>query len=368
MQIVQACLSRGSGGSERHALGLSSVLAERHEVTVLTVRGGWLETASSDAGLDVAAVTSAEGNFDLGCLTEVATCLRKRRPRVVHSHLGRSDWYMWLGSKWARPDCLASTEHGISDDFAYVQEPHLTLHRWAHRFRLLDSDVVFGVSEATAATMRLRYGSWATGVVTAVPQGIDWNRFANFPRSNGGSGVFRPVRFLFVGRLEKEKGTDVLLQAFEQILSDGTNAELTVVGSGSLEQAVVDAGARTHGRIMSVGQVPDVLPLYARADVLVLPSRSENAPLALLEGMAAGLPIVATETGAVGEVVRSARCGRVVVPGDPVSLVEALTALARTDVSCRNRLGACARRHAKRYDITRTAAAVEAEYMRVLHG
>ncbi len=126
--------------------------------------------------------------------------------------------------------------------------------------------------------------------------------------------------FLYVGRLDPEKGLDVLLDAFEHV-----PGELVVAGSGSEETAL---RSRAPARVRFLGAVPrDATPaLYADADVFVLPSRSEQWGMVLNEAAAAGLPLVATDAaGAAYELVDD----ELRVPaGDAAALAAAMRRLA----------------------------------------
>jgi glycosyltransferase involved in cell wall biosynthesis len=140
--------------------------------------------------------------------------------------------------------------------------------------------------------------------------------------------------FLFVGRLDPEKGLDVLLEAFAR-LDEG---ELALVGSGSVAAEL----ARTAPeRVTFTGPLDrdSVVEWYARADVFVLPSRSEQWGMVLNEAAAAGLAIVATTAaGAAGELVEDGVNGFLVAPDDVEGLALALSRLA-ADRAFRERAG-----------------------------
>jgi glycosyltransferase involved in cell wall biosynthesis len=199
-----------------------------------------------------------------------------------------------------------------------------------------------------------------------VPHGVDVVRFSpagtGDARAAGASDVLPrtgPARVLGVGRLVEKKGFDVLVDAVAR-LHPG-RAVLRVVGTGPQEpalRALVDAhglgdvvqlvGARTH----------DELPgQYRAADVVVVPSVVDAAgdqdglPNVVLEAMACGAAVVASDVAAVGDAVEHGRTGLLVPPGDPGALAAALTTLADDD-GLRRRLGDAARAEIlRRYDL-----------------
>lgn len=129
--------------------------------------------------------------------------------------------------------------------------------------------------------------------------------------------------FLYAGRLDAEKGLDVLLHAFTAV-----PGELVIVGSGT-EEDRLRALASDHVRFAGPVDRDELVPLYADADVFVLPSRSEPWGMVLNEAAAAGLPLVATEeVGAARDLIEDGVNGFVVPAGDEDALAEALRRLA----------------------------------------
>ena len=151
------------------------------------------------------------------------------------------------------------------------------------------------------------------------------------------------VLVLAVGRLDTSKGYDELLTAFAVVARRSSGALLAVAGDGprraSLQERVRQDDLR--GRVVLLGNRSDVRELLAAADLYVSASHWEGLPLALLEAMAAGLPVVSTAVGDVPSAVDQT-CGVLVPPRAPAALTDALTALL-DDPGRRQALGAAAR-------------------------
>lgn len=195
----------------------------------------------------------------------------------------------------------------------------------------------------------------APGVkVTMVPNGVDIRAFDSAARSHEGA-----VRFLCVGRLIERKGQRYIIEALAALTRAGVQATLELVGSGDerprLEALTESLGLRD--RVRFAGYVPRdaIAQRYAAADVFVLPSYNEGMSVATLEAMAAGLPIIATRTGGLAELVEDGVNGLTFAWGDTAALTRHLTLLAG-DRALRHRMGAASRSRAVAFSWDRMAA------------
>ncbi|MBW1992598.1 MAG: glycosyltransferase family 4 protein, partial [Deltaproteobacteria bacterium] len=158
--------------------------------------------------------------------------------------------------------------------------------------------------------------------VTVIPNGVDVEYFSPWPADDP------PHRLviLSVGRLVRQKGHDTLLAAFRRVARQIPQAELWIVGEGPRLPALEDQAGHflASGRIRLLPPRGDLRPLFQEATLFVLASNWEGLPNVILEAMAAGLPVVATEVGGVPEAVVPGRTGWLVPPGDPEALAEAI--------------------------------------------
>ena len=170
---------------------------------------------------------------------------------------------------------------------------------------------------------------------------------------------------LHVGRFHRQKGQDVLLRAFQEAHREEPSLLLMLVGDGGeLPRARVLAGElELEDRVLFPGDVADPVRLYAAADIFAFPSRWEAFGIALLEAMAAGLPVVATRTGGIPEVV-GVDGGQLVEPEQVTSLALALIGLAR-DQDLRRDRGAAARTRAREFDARSGVQRLAAVYDRL---
>ena len=209
------------------------------------------------------------------------------------------------------------------------------------------------------------------GEYTVIPNGVDTRHFSPdvAPIEEFMDGKFNIV---FIGRLEKRKGLDYLLEAYRQVKPEIPDSRLIIVGPGVRERRryekkvarngprdVVFIGYATHG---------DLPRYYQTADVVCCPATGrESFGIVLLEAMAVGKPIVATDIQGYNGVLTHGSEGLLVPPRNAEKLTEALTTLI-ADKALRQQLGANGRLKALKYDWERVAQQILDFYQAVLSG
>jgi glycosyltransferase involved in cell wall biosynthesis len=168
-----------------------------------------------------------------------------------------------------------------------------------------------------------------------VPPGIDLGRFVSSARENESVPKSsasphrpgnRPATIGTVARLTDQKGVDTLLKSALRIRARFPDLRVLIAGEGPL-RADLEAEVGRLGladAVCFLGHVEDVRLVYGALDVFVLASRHEGSPLALLEAMATGVPVVATRVSGLAEVVRDGTTGVLVEPEQPQALADAV--------------------------------------------
>ncbi|MDR3639980.1 MAG: glycosyltransferase family 4 protein [Humidesulfovibrio sp.] len=200
--------------------------------------------------------------------------------------------------------------------------------------------------------------------VTVVPNCVDSERFCSAARPDG------PPRVVSVARLVRDKSPLAMVEAFAIALQSVPEACLTLVGDGPL-RSKVEARLAELGISQAVSIVTgcgEVRPHLAQADVFALASRREGSPNAVLEAMAAGLPVAASRTGGIPDLVEHGRTGLLTRPEDSEDMGAALTRLL-TDKALRCAMGAAGRekavrKHSPEATVRATEAALLAAWAR----
>ncbi len=233
------------------------------------------------------------------------------------------------------------------------------LRRW---FRRLDGKIA--VSPAAARFV----GQYFTGYYNVIPNGVDFQRFSTDARPLP---EFRDekVNILFVGRPEKRKGLEHLIRAYARLKDQRPATRLVVVGAGKFgryERAVRSLGLAD---VAFRSYVPyEELPRYHHtADIFCAPNTGfESQGIVLLEAMAAGLPLVASNIEGFASVLTHGEEGLLVLPKDCEGLAEALRRLV-DDESLRRQMGGKGRRRAQAFSWPRVSQQILSYYERLLH-
>lgn len=191
-----------------------------------------------------------------------------------------------------------------------------------------------------------RWAGFESDKLAVIPNGVDLNRFQAAASLNANPFGLPDARraILFVGRLDKQKGLDRFFHELPVIFRVLPQHDLALVGSGPLKDSLSRLAARlgVADRVRFLGWQPDATAMIAAADILVLPSRWEGMPNVVLEAMAAGKPVVATQAEGTVELLGLAAIDQTAAVGDWKGLRERLIEIGQNstlaaDLGQRNR-------------------------------
>jgi glycosyltransferase involved in cell wall biosynthesis len=276
---------------------------------------------------------SRRSRFDLRLILRMTKLFRAERIQILHTHHLGQLLYGGLAGRLAGAR-VVHTEH-----------EYYTLKLLRHRrlLRVLSglTDAVTAVAEPVTQFLRTEVGIPGKKLST-IPNGVDVIRFSTAKPTDRKALGWQETDVVIgcIARLEPEKGHAILLESFRQIHTMYPHARLLLVGDGT-ERSRLEQLSRQFGlkdSLFFTGIRRDIPELLATCDMVVLASVHEGLPIAILEAMAAGKPIVATRVGSIPQVVLNGKTGFLVQPEDPCELTKALKTLIADKLE-RQRLG-----------------------------
>ena len=360
LSILHVGTALGYRGGEQQVFFLLRGLKERGELTQAALpEQGLLAHRAREAGIAVLPL-HARGDLDFQAAATLRRYVRRHEPDILHLHTARAHAIgrLALAGLQARPRTVVSRQVSFptrGGPFRRLKYLHGIDRYVAVSQSAADSVLQAGVSPAR---------------VTVVPCGVDISVF-EVPRDREGLGreLAIPDTAKLVGltgALEEGKGPGDVLEAVAGL---SRNVHVILTGEGTLRHALERRSKREDlaGRVHFLGWREDFPRVLRSLDVLCLPSRQEGFPNAILDALAAEVPVIATRVGGVPEMLESGVNGLLVEPGNPPALREALSRILE-DPSLGAALAAQGGRTIERFTVDRMVERTLAVYQDVLTG
>jgi glycosyltransferase involved in cell wall biosynthesis len=328
MRIARVLSRLNLGGPARQVLASDPILRDRgHEIRTFVGRPGAgegdLYEAARARGLDVVRVPGLARGFspvrDLRAARSLARAFDSFEPEVLHTHASKAGA---LGRRAVRGRARVARVHTFHGHVleGYFPGP-VSRALVAHERRLArETDRIVAVSHATADDL-VRLGVTGEEKLLVVPPGADLDRLLAIERPRREAQGLREllgagpdaVLLGVVGRLAEVKRPELALDVFGLLAERFPALQLVFVGDGPLrgtmERRILALEPVLRERVHLVGARDDTVPVFADVDAVLLTSRTEGLPVALIEAGAAALPAVAMDVGGVAEVVAHERTG-----------------------------------------------------------
>jgi glycosyltransferase involved in cell wall biosynthesis len=362
LRIAHLIECDGPGGAERMVAGLATELeaAGAHNLVILPAAGeGWLARQLSGSGVAIEHFR-LDRPLSLTCARWLAATLRRHRIALAHSH----EFSMGVYGAWAA--WRAGIPHLVTMHGGRYYAKRLR-RRLALRAGVALSGRVVAVSHQLARQLRRDLWLPASRVDT-IPNGVRYEPAAHSTLRDELNLAPEDRLVVAVGNLYPVKGHRFAVEALALLHDRHPRLHLAIAGRGDLadslrrEAAERGVGARLH----LLGLRADIPNVLAGAEAFLLPSLSEGLPLALLEAMFSGCPIVASDVGEVRSVLDGGAAGLVVPAGDAAALAGALDSLLRTPDQARALGTRAKQRAAAGYGIASMAARYSALYDELL--
>lgn len=278
-------------------------------------------------------------------------------PDVVHVHEPLAPSVSMFATRWAKAPVVATFHAYANRAIALTLLAPALRGVWRRlAFRI-------AVSGAAASFVSRRFSGDG---IRIIPNGVDVERFSGASPAELPDGR----KLLFVNRLDPRKGFSVMVEAFGHIADGYEDVLLIVAGDGKERAALRRLPRAVRGRVLMLGSVPHELlpPYHAACDVFCAPARGrESFGIVLVEAMAAGLPVVASDIPGYREVVRRDHDGLLVPPGKPDALAASISNLL-DDPGLAARFADAGRTRARRYSWDAVTREVEMTYEEAVGG
>jgi len=362
MRILQICSARTLGGGERHLADLANGLARRgHEVYAALVPSSPLPNELAELPAERIIELPLRNSLDVASALKLAQLVRRNQIEIVHAHVAR-DYPLAAFAARRAGARLILTRHVL---FPLSRVHRVLLRRVAR---------VIAVSQAVADGL-IEQDMFARDEIVVIHNGVDLKQFEGAKDDGSARRQWTGARLCvgMIGELAPIKGQDNFLRAAAIINSKRDDADFVIAGEDKsrtgenrrlLERMIDELNLRQRVRID--GWADDVAELLRKFDVFVSASRSESFGIAMVEAMAAGVPVVATMTAGAREIIDANKTGVLAPIEDAEALAAAIGELL-DDRNLREHLGSNALRMvSKRFSLDQMVARTEQVYREAL--
>lgn len=384
VRVLRVIARMNVGGPSLHVSYLTRDLDERgYDTTLVAGRVGEEEGSMSyvaeELGVDPLYVPELQRAIsvapDFGAVRRLRALIKEIRPDILHTHTAKAGAVGRTAAMLAgrdRPRVVVHTFHGHVLR-GYFDPTVARMFLQVERALAHVSDALIAVSPQVRDDL-VQLGVAPAKRIAVIRLGLDLER-----RTHASPGARTRIReqlgipdnrFVvgWLGRMTEIKRADDLIRALAQAHAGGMEADLLLVGDGPLRRALTDLatelGVLPHCHF--TGYRADVGDIYAAIDAFSLTSANEGTPATIIEAQAAGLPVVSTDVGGVGDIVRDGQSGLLVEAGDVAGVAEGLARLAE-DAGLRRRFGEYGRSVvAPRYTVPRLVDDVDRLYKSLL--
>lgn len=324
------------GGLQRVVVTICRTLdRSRFDVSVLCMRKAGLYVSEIEKlGIPVILIPVRSKGTDYFASMKVAAVFRKLKPDVIHTH----------NTQPFIEGTIAAVMTGVK---RVIHTDHARIFPDKRRYMLMEwllshfVEKVVGVSEHTTKSLN-KYEHISEKKLTTIVNGIEYESISvNIELKK--KTLSLPSNCLVIGaavRLSEQKGLHYVIEVLPDLIKNYPHIEMVIAGDGPLRmQLQVRAKElKIDKKVHFIGPRLDVLELLQVFDIYVLPSLWEGLPMIILEAMASGCPVIATDVGGVREAIVDNETGILVEPGNKKALYEAIEKLV-TDKDLRKKLG-----------------------------
>lgn len=331
IKLMQITHDLAIGGLQQVVVNLCRKIdRNRFDVSVLCLRElGEFAAEVESMGVKVIHLPQKATGVDYFSFKKVAQILTSENIDVIHTHNTQPFIDGTIAAILSGVKTIVHTDH--ARDF-----PDKKRYMFAEWLMSIFSYKVVGVSDHTSNNLH-KYEKISKKKIVTIPNGIDSSIYSinvDKEKKKGELGITNKGPIIGLGvRLEEQKGISYLLKAMQKVREEFPDITLVIAGKGSLEndlkQEAHDLGVDTN--VLFTGPRMDLPELLNLFDLYVLPSLWEGLPMVLLEALAAGCPIIATNVGGNSLAITHGKNGSLVPPKEPLTLADEIINLLKND-------------------------------------
>jgi glycosyltransferase involved in cell wall biosynthesis len=361
IKVLHVLTDTNVGGAGRYLFNLLSKWPSKNfDFIVACPGGGEMEKELKARNIKYISLTGGESSISLVHIKELISIIRRHKIDIVHTHASLSGRIAGrlTGSR------VVLTRHGLSP----VKND--AFHRFiSWLVAKMFTDKIIAISRAVKINL-IETGIPAE-MITTIHNGIDLSPLENVePILRKELGIAQDIPIIgIVARLVWQKGYEYAIKAMPFVLKRYPRAILVIIGDGHLKNKLQDLVKElsVEKNVLFLGYRRDVEKIMADFDVFVLPSISEGLGLSLLEAMALGKPVVATEVGGMPEVVKSGISGLLVAPKDSEALATGILKILSSKEMSRRMATAAKKTVYEKFSAQSMAALTEKLYTKILY-
>lgn len=360
IKILYVITSLGIGGAERLLLSYLKLLDHKkydfHVIALWEKPNDLLQEISKYCDVTILQIQS---RFTPLVVFQLAKLIKLQNPDIIHSHLFQARFYTSIAHLISRRGILITHKHNN------VNPRKHNIFILLEMISILSGKKVIAISNSVKRSLN-KFELIPSKKIFVLYNGIDYDKFFKIAESNKISKE-KPIVIGTVCRLETQKGISYLLLAMRIILTKFPSVQLEIVGDGSLlhelQSLTKDLGISNSVKFF--GKFADVIPFYKKMHIFVLPSLYEGFGIVLLEAMAAGIPVIATNVDGIKEVVIDGESGILIPARNPEAIADAVLKLIENP-QLADKLVDAGLKRSKSFDIKEHVMKLENFYVNLL--
>ena len=328
MKVLRVNVDGWFYGRPRHICKLSKLLINEGVDCKIIGGTGLFERELENIGIKNIRIFHKWKPLDrsLRSIINLYRIVKNERPDIVHSHGTTENIVMGVIGNLLNIPIVATYHTNPFDKYKYETSIRKKIKRYVYELFYIDfltKIVSQNFAYITVISQELKKGFVQRGYkeskIKVIYFGVDVrDNDIKFKLKRRGE-----TNIVFVGRVSAEKGCDCLLRACKRITDQGKSFKLTLVGDGDIKcfsDMAVELGI--DGRVLFTGFRREVSGFLKESEIFVLPSRGEGLPMSILDAMAYGMPVIASNVGGIPEAIQEGENGYLVPAGDELSLAD----------------------------------------------